>query len=1052
VRYTGVVPETLRVRLLGGLDVEGVPAAAFGSRKARLLVKVLAVQRGRPVHADALAEALWGDDPPAAPGAQLAVLVSRVRTALGPERVQRSDAGYALAADWLDVDALDQLADEAEQRLAAGSTTAARTAAAAALTLVRGPLLADEPDADWCAAARAASARTVSRVRHVAAAAALAAGDPNAAIEPAEAALADDAYDEVALRQLVTAHALAGRPATAVSAYERFRDRLDSELGIRPSPATEQTYLAVLREEIAAPPTAPGVRRPDRQLPGRDKELAALDDALDRAAAAVQIVLVQGEAGIGKTALLETWAAGAAATGVHVLHGRCDELGRDLPLEPILAALAAYLRARGANDVDRVLGGAAVLLGPLLGRAGDDQGHPDMATMPQTVLFAALLDVVSRLAAERPVAVVIDDLHLADAATLGWLAFLRRRGAAAAVVVVATCRMEEPVRLPAPTLLILEPLDFSAAVEVVGADAAARVYDRSGGSPLFLVELAAAGPDELPASVRDAVLARVEQAGPAASTLRAAAVLGPEVDLDLLTAVTGEPSVTVLDHLEDGVRRRLLDERGGAFVYRHVVVREALAASLSGTRQALLHRVAARTLAGRADADPLRLAHHARAATDNPLAAEALGRASLLATARYDHAEAVRLLDVAVALADSPALRRLRARALLRLARYADATADAEAALATEPVAESYDVAAEAAYYDSKDFVRAAALATTASRLAEDPAAAVRSLAFAGRALHARGDLADAAQAFAAARAHGVPVAALDTWEGAFHMHLGDAPRAIPLLTSAVGSDDALAFAPVIGSMQLGLARAIHGDPIGALADFERTERLAREHGLVRYAGRTENCRAYVLRNLGRLAEADEWNVRGSEGGRSVDQPEPQAHALLDRADGHLERLELDAAADLLDRAAEFAGIPHTYAWRHVLRTDLLRARLALLAGQYAEAQAAAAAVVAFAERNGVERYLVLGRLARESARRLAGEPAAPDLIAADLTRLPSVAGLDAWRVTADVAEAFGSAKWRRLADDRVEALARAGGELGDALRAYARTRAESTRIAGRAG
>jgi hypothetical protein len=119
----------LRIRLLGGFDVEGRGSHGLGSRKARTLLKVLALAEGRPVSTDQLIDALWPDgDHPARPEEQVAVLVSRLRAVLGPERIQRSDAGYRLNADWLDVRALGDLAAETSRQLSAGNLAVARAA------------------------------------------------------------------------------------------------------------------------------------------------------------------------------------------------------------------------------------------------------------------------------------------------------------------------------------------------------------------------------------------------------------------------------------------------------------------------------------------------------------------------------------------------------------------------------------------------------------------------------------------------------------------------------------------------------------------------------------------------------------------------------------------------------------------------------------------------------------------------------------------------------------------------------------------------------------
>nr|MBA3655350.1 winged helix-turn-helix domain-containing protein [Actinomycetota bacterium] len=89
----------MRVRLLGGLDIEGTATRQLGSRKARTLLKLLALARSAPVSGDRIADVLWGDDPPARPVEQIGVLVSRLRPVLGAERIIRTDSGWALAVD-----------------------------------------------------------------------------------------------------------------------------------------------------------------------------------------------------------------------------------------------------------------------------------------------------------------------------------------------------------------------------------------------------------------------------------------------------------------------------------------------------------------------------------------------------------------------------------------------------------------------------------------------------------------------------------------------------------------------------------------------------------------------------------------------------------------------------------------------------------------------------------------------------------------------------------------------------------------------------------------
>ncbi|MEO7428993.1 MAG: bacterial transcriptional activator domain-containing protein, partial [Acidimicrobiales bacterium] len=240
----------LRVRLLGGLSVEGLEPTTVGSRKARTLLGSLGARRGRPASGDWLAEVLWGDDLPARPADQVGVLVSRLRGVLGADRIVRNDAGYALRADWLDVEELEARAGDAQARLQAGDTLAARLAASMGLDLARGPLLPEE-EGGWVEELRDAVARTVAALGLVAADAALQSGDALGAMAAASSSLVHDPYDEAALRALMHANVALGRPASALGAYAVLRARLAADLGVSPSPQTEALHNGILGTEDA---------------------------------------------------------------------------------------------------------------------------------------------------------------------------------------------------------------------------------------------------------------------------------------------------------------------------------------------------------------------------------------------------------------------------------------------------------------------------------------------------------------------------------------------------------------------------------------------------------------------------------------------------------------------------------------------------------------------------------------------------------------------------------------------------------------------------------
>ena len=128
--------KSLAVRVLSDFGVDGVEPQAFGSRKARLALQLLALGAGQVVPSGVLIDALWADVPPARPDDQLAVLMSRLRSVLGRDRIEHRDHGYLLHCDWLDATELAVLTDEVERRRGAGNAVGAAAAARVALSLV----------------------------------------------------------------------------------------------------------------------------------------------------------------------------------------------------------------------------------------------------------------------------------------------------------------------------------------------------------------------------------------------------------------------------------------------------------------------------------------------------------------------------------------------------------------------------------------------------------------------------------------------------------------------------------------------------------------------------------------------------------------------------------------------------------------------------------------------------------------------------------------------------------------------------------------------------
>ena len=1032
--------KSLAVRVLSDFGVDGIEPQALGSRKARLTLQLIALGAGQAVPTGVLIDALWDTTPPARPEDQLAVLVSRLRSVLGRERIEHRDQGYLLHCDWLDATELSVLTREVETRRAAGHVMGAVAAARVALSLIRG----DGPQplaGEWAQLRQAELERLIGRARLVAATALLEAGDWMAAADAASAAAERDPYDEAALRVLLRAYVMGGRVAGALAAYAGTRARLADELGTDPSPETTALYTAILRGELTvrarAAPARPGPV-------GRDDELACLEAVAARArGGSAEVVMVDGEAGIGKTTLLRAWAGQRAAAGDTVLTASCGPLDRSLPLDALLTALAALLRELEPGVSADILGADVTLLAPLLNLTPGPRlkGTPPMLAdgmLGPAVLYLALVRLLGRLAERAPLVVVVDDAHLAGPPLPDWLRFVRRENVAMAVV--AAVRTGEGEALPATTFIHLDALGREAAAELVGPGRVDELYARSKGHPLFLTELAqqAAGA-ELPASLVDSVSARCDELGTAGLLLRTAAVIGPEVDADLLAAVLGRPVIELLDDAEQAVAKQFLVEQDGIFRFRHELVREALAASATAGRAALLHRQAGRVLDRRPGADPLTVAGHARLGGDLVLAARALRDASAQAAERFDYAAAEALLDDALRLSPGPDgwLARSRIRTLRR--RYAEALEDVERALqeGAAGAAAALEVGAWASYF-GRQFAQAAQFAEDGALAAEDAATRARCLAAGGRTRHAAGDLAGAelllGEAFSLAEGADRVTAA--GWLGVLRAHQSRVDEALALLRPAARGQLGVEHtsATLHSLLFTGHAHALAGRPAQALAAFTRYTAEVDRRQVPRFAGRAVNFAGWVLRNLGAWTEALDHHQEALEAGRGQGTTDVTIAALEDLAEQYLDTGDPDGAAAWLAQAGALLHGDLVFGWRLQLKHRFISARLALLRGDAERALAEADELAARATELGVPRYTSVARLLAHRANHALGRPVDPGAVAADLDLLDRCVAIEAWRWTCDVAADFAVPAWQDRAADRAARLAQGAGRYADGL------------------
>ncbi len=1034
--------KSLAVRVLSEFGVDGIEPQAFGSRKARLVLQLLAVGGGQAVPPGVLIDALWDSAPPARPEDQLAVLVSRLRSVLGRGRIEHRDQGYLLRCDWLDATELAVLTREVESRRRDGHVMGAVAAARVALSLIRGDGPPSLPG-EWAQLRLAELERLISRARLVAATALLEAGDWMAALDAAAAAAERDPYDEAALRVLLRAYVTGGQVAAALAAYASARERMADELGTDPSPETTALYTAILRgEPVAGPVPRPAAAAAD--LVGRDDELAYLETIAARARGSAdsrpaEVVVVDGEAGIGKTTLLRAWAGRRSAAGDTVLIASCGPLDRSLPLDALLAALAGLLRGLGPDATADILGADAAILAPLLNLAPGPRvkvAPPLLADsmLGPAVLYSALVRAFGRLAERAPLVLVVDDAHLAGRALPDWLRFVRRENVA--VTIVAAVRSGEGEPLPTTAWIHLDALGRDAAAELVGATRVDELYARSRGHPLFLTELAqqAAGA-ELPASLVESVSARCDELGAAGLLLRTAAVIGPELDADLLAAVLGRPVVALLDDAEQAAAKRFLVEDDGIFRFRHELVREALAASATAGRAALLHRQAGRVLDRRPGADPLIVAGHARLGGDLELAARTLRAAAAQAAERFDHAAAELLLDDALRLSPGPDGWLARARVRTLRGRYAEALQDVERAAAAGPAA--LEAGAWASYF-GRDFAQAAQFAADGALAAEDAATRARCLAIGGRTHHAAGDLAQAelllGEAFSLAE--GADRVAAAGWLGVLRAHQSRVEEALALLRPAARGQIGVEHtrATLHSLLFAGYAHALGGRPAQALAAFSRYTTEVERRQVPRFAGRAVNFAGWVLRNLGAWAEALDHHHEALDAGRGQGTADVTIAALEDLAEQCLDTGDADGATARLAQAGALLHGDLVFGWRLRLKHRLLSGRLALLRGDAERALADARELAAAAAALGVPRYTCVARLLAHRAEHALGRPADPEVVTADLDLLDRCVAIEAWRWTCDVATDFGQAAWLDRAADRAARLARGAGDHADGL------------------
>ena len=687
-----VATPRLSLTLLGGFRAQlgsGAPVA-LTSKKAQALLAYLSVRQGVRHTRDGVGALLWGttDNCQARQSLRQAlVAVRRALPRMKPPVLVTSNETLALSDAGIDVDVrrFEQLAASVEPQ-----------PLAQALALFNGDLLEDfrlreARFDDWLHAERERLRGQAARALERLAAHPVGGEALEAAVQAARRLLALDPLHESVHRSLMRLYLGSGRRAAALRQYQVCVDVLQRELDVAPEPATKALY----QEALAHLGPAPGAAMPSEPPPdsgrfiGRQRELGLLQQAFEAARGGRgRLVTILGEAGIGKTRLIHELASRIGRQGGQLIVGRCFESEEVLPFAPWIdilrgeAARGALAEVAGAYPRHRTQ--LARLL-PELG--GERPGAPAPAEDYRRI-FEAVAHVVGSIAARRPTAIVVDDLHWADDMSVRLLAFLARRRGTGRLLVVASAREEELHERPLARRLLNEaegaapepalsvgPLSEAETLALARELAAGpsrpdservakRVWRLSEGNPFMVVETiralrGGATPDtgdRLPLSqrIQQMVLRRLERLGRRSQTLVAvAAVIGREFDYALLPRAAQVSERAAAEGVEELVRHRVLQSAGERLAFAHDYFREVAYARILPPRRRLLHGAVARAIETlfRHDLDPhaAALGRHYREAAFPAEAVPHLRRAAAVASGRGAHWDAVAHLEQTLA-------------------------------------------------------------------------------------------------------------------------------------------------------------------------------------------------------------------------------------------------------------------------------------------------------------------------------------------------------------------------------------------------------------------
>ncbi len=655
----------LRLFLLGSLDVQhdGQPLPKPPTLKSQSLFAYLALHRQQPQPRERLADLFWGDRPARRARRSLTTALWHIRRCLPTEDWLLSDvhvAQFDPEADlWLDVAEFESLVARPEL-----------SSLQSAVALYRGDFMDGFYD-DWVLNERYRLETLFSEALARLMMGLEAGRDYGGALAVGLQLLQHDPLREDAHRLAMRAFYRLGQRNAALEQYRRCQEIVKQELNAEPMAETTDLYQAILDGSLSGGPATgalaaaravvkptllpgqdpldPIVRSP---LVGRELEMAFLRDRYEEARAGHGgLILVHGEAGMGKTRLVEEAANHLRWQGVRVLWGRCYEFERLLPYQPVGEALQMVLSTIALSELANLPSWILAELARLVPELSEKiPGLEASATVPldreQMHLFESVARFLDRLSAEGALVLILEDLHWATESTLQMVHYLARNLANHPVLIVGTLRPEavgplsaldslqqqlsredlvQSWNLAGLSLQAIEALlvEMSGSGQVV-APLARRLYEETEGNPFFLIEsikaLFEAGLVSLeagawrgdfahisgaalplPAGVSEAIQARVRRLDEDCQrALQVAAVLGREFDFELLNATWEQGEEATLEALDALLRRRFIDEGSGVlgrdYAFHHHKIQEVVYAGSPLRRRQHLHARAGKAM------------------------------------------------------------------------------------------------------------------------------------------------------------------------------------------------------------------------------------------------------------------------------------------------------------------------------------------------------------------------------------------------------------------------------------------------------------------------